>query len=123
MATQRGTILHIVLDRDGVPEDVYFLNTESNKQVVVKIQNGELILTGLKAEGQTDVETEEQPDIFTIYEQNIGMLTPMIAEELREAEKLYPVTWIKDAIKEAVNQSIHKISYILANSQTCFLLF
>jgi len=114
MATQRGTILHIVLDRDGVSEDVYFLNTESNRQVVAKIQNGELILTGLKAEGQTDIETEEQPDIFTLYEQNIGMLTPMIAEELREAEKLYPVTWIKDAIKEAINQNKRKISYILA---------
>jgi len=114
MATQRGTILHIVLDRDGVPEDVYFLNTEPNRQVIAKIQNGELILTGLKVEGQTALETEEQPDIFTLYEENIGMLTPMIAEELREAEKLYPVTWIKDAIKEAVNQSIHKISYILA---------
>jgi hypothetical protein len=38
----------------------------------------------------------------------------MIAEELREAEKLYPEAWIRDAIKEAVNQNIRKKSYILA---------
>ncbi len=114
MATERGTFLHIVLDRDGVPEDIYFLNTESDRQIVAKIQNGELTLTGLKAEGQSYIETEEQPDIFTLYEQNIGMLTPMIAEELREAEKLYPESWIRDAIKEAVNQSKHKWSYISA---------
>ncbi|HEX74520.1 MAG TPA: DnaD domain protein [Dehalococcoidia bacterium] len=114
MATQRGTIIHIVLDRDGVPEDVYFLNSESERQVVAKIQNGELILKGLKAEGQIDIETEELPDIFTLYEQNIGMLTPMIAEELREAEKLYPETWIRDAIKGAVNQNKRKWSYISA---------
>ncbi len=114
MATKRGTLLHIVLDRDGVPEDIYFLNTESDRQIVAKIQNGELTLTGLKAEGQGYIETEEQPDIFTLYEQNIGMLTPMIAEELREAEKLYPVTWIKDAIKEAVNHGKRKWSYISA---------
>jgi len=121
MATKRGTILHIVLDRDGVPEDIYFLNTESNRQVVAKIQNGELSLTGLKAEGRTAVESkpeatpaEELSDIFTLYEQNIGMLTPMIAEELREAEKLYPETWIRDAIKEAVNQNKRKWSYISA---------
>ena len=30
------------------------------------------------------------------------MLTPLIADELREAEKQYPESWIKDAIKEAV---------------------
>lgn len=116
MAVNRGTILHIVLDRDGAPEDIYFLNTDSDRQVVAKIQNGELALAGLKAGGQAqpDIETEPQPDIFTLYEQNIGMLTPMIAEELREAEKLYPESWIRDAIKEAVNQNIRKKSYILA---------
>jgi len=114
MATRRGTILHIVLDRDGVPEDIYFLNTDSDRQIVAKIKNGELSLVGLKTGGQSSIETEKQPDIFTLYEQNIGMLTPMIAEELREAEKLYPVAWIKDAIREAVNQNIRKKSYILA---------
>jgi DnaD/phage-associated family protein len=114
MATKRGTILHMILDRDGVPEDIYFLNTKSDRQVMAKIQNGELILSGLKAGGQADIETEELPDIFTLYEQNIGMLTPMIAEELREAEKLYPETWIRDAIKAAVNQNKRKWSYISA---------
>ncbi len=114
MATQRGTILHIALDRAGAAEDVYFLNTDYDRQIVAKIQDGELQLSGLKAGGQIYLETEEQPDIFTLYEQNIGMLTPIIADELREAEKLYPATWIKDAIKEAVNQSKHKWSYISA---------
>ncbi len=113
MATQRGTFIHVVLDRDEVPEDIYFLNTESNRQIVTKIQNGEFRLSGLKAREPAYV-GEEQPDIFTLYEQNIGMLTPMIAEELREAEKLYPEVWIRDAIKEAVNQNIRKKSYILA---------
>ncbi|MBA7638099.1 hypothetical protein ES703_45750 [subsurface metagenome] len=112
MATRRGTILHIVLDRDGVPEDIYFLNTDSDRQIVAKIQNGGLSLVGLKTGGQSSIETEEQPDIFTLYEQNIGMLTPMIAEELREAEKLYPVAWIKDAIKEAVSLNKRNWRYI-----------
>ncbi len=115
MAVKRGTILHIVLEKDGASEDVYFLNTESDRQVVAKIQNGELVLAGLKAGGQAypDVETK-QPDIFTLYEQNIGMLTPMIAEELREAEKVYPEDWIRDAIKEAVTHGKRKWSYISA---------
>ncbi|MFC1977141.1 DnaD domain-containing protein [Chloroflexota bacterium] len=116
MAVKRGTILHLALERDGVKEDVYFINTESDRGVVAKIQNGELALAGLKAGGQAypDIETEPLPDIFSLYEQNIGMLTPMIADELREAEKLYPQDWIRDAIKEAVTHGKRKWSYISA---------
>ena len=114
MAIKRGTILHMVLDRDGASEDVYLLNSKSDRQVVAKIQNGELNLPGLEAKKQAriDVTAEEQPDIFTLYEQNIGMLTPMIAEELREAEKLYPEAWIRDAIKEAVSLNKRSWRYI-----------
>jgi DnaD/phage-associated family protein len=114
MATKRGTLLYLALDRDGVTEDVYLLNNESSRQALAKIQSGELQLTGLRAKEITHVDTTERRDIFTLYEQNIGMLTPMIAEELREAEKLYPKSWIKDAIKEAVNQNKRKMSYISA---------
>ena len=112
MATKRGTILHMVLDRDGMPEDIYFLNTESDRQTMAKIQNGELSLSGLKEKEQTPIETEEPPDIFTLYEQNIGMLYPMAAEELRDIEKLYPASWIRDAFKEAVLHNKRSIKYI-----------
>ena len=113
MAAERGTVIHLALDRDGVTEDIYFINTEANRQIVEKVQNGELQLSGLKATRQAYVEAEEQPDIFTLYEQNIGMLTPMVAEELREAEKLYPETWLRDAIKEAVSLNKRNIRYIV----------
>lgn len=111
MATKRGTFIHLVLDRDGVSEDVYFLNTESARQIVAKIQSGEFQLSGLKAKEPAYVK-EERPDIFTLYEQNIGMLTPLIAEELREAEKLYPEDWLRDAIKEAVSLNKRSWRYI-----------
>ena len=113
-ATRRGTIIHLTLDRNGSPEDIYFLNTEDNRQLVTKVQNGEFTLAGMKTVRPSPVETEEQPDIFSLYEENIGMLTPMIAEELREAENLYPGIWIEDAIKEAVNQNKRKWRYIAA---------
>ena len=114
MAIKRGTLLHLALDRDGVTEDAYFLNTESSRRVIAKIQDGELELPGLKVKETIYVETEEPPDIFTLYEENIGMLTPMIAEELREAEKLYPETWIKDALKEAAALNKRNWRYIAA---------
>jgi DnaD/phage-associated family protein len=112
MATKRGTILHLALDRDGKPEDIYLLNTESDRQVMAKIQNGELKLSGLKAREPAIIDIEEPPDIFTLYEQNIGMLTPMIADELRDAEQLYPQTWVREAIKEAVSHNKRNWKYI-----------
>jgi DnaD/phage-associated family protein len=114
MAARRGTALHLALDRDGVSEDVYFLNTEQDRQTVAKIQNGELSLSGLKVKEQAYIETEEQPDIFTDFEENIGMLTPMVADELREAEKIYPKTWINAAIKEAALRNKRSWEYISA---------
>ena len=113
MATKRGTILHIVLTKDGEFEDVYLLNTDTDRQIMAKIQNGEIHLPGLKGSGKIiDIPAEQQPNIFTLYEENIGMFTPMIAEELREAEKLYPEDWITDAIKEAVTFNKRSWRYI-----------
>ena len=110
LAVERGTLLHIVLDKD---EDVYFLNDEPGRQAVAKIESGELKLGGQKIKKPAYVQTEEPSDIFTLYEQNIGMLTPMIAEELQEAEKLYPQNWIADAVKEAVLYNKRNIKYII----------
>lgn len=113
-ATGRGTILHIALDRDGATEDVYFLNTDYNRKIIASIRGGEFQLPGFEVRGQAYVELEELPDIFTLYEQNIGMLTPMIAEELRQAEKLYPESWIRDAIREAVSLNKRNWRYMAA---------
>jgi DNA replication protein len=114
MAAKRGTFLHLALDRDGVPEDIYLLNTESDRQTMAKIRNGELKLGGLELKEPAFIDSEEPPDIFSLYEQNIGMLTPIIAEELRDALKAYPKDWIRDAIKEAVKNNKRKWSYISA---------
>ena len=86
-AVEYGIMLHLRLDRDGQPEDVYFINSEAAKEAISKIQQGDfpqLVLAPSKGE----VAEAAPPDIFSLYEQNIGMLTPMIAEELQDAEKL-----------------------------------
>jgi DnaD/phage-associated family protein len=111
-AVERGSILKLSAEKDGVTEDIYFLNTETDRLAVERIEKGELKLAGLKTGVTPPVVPEELPDIFTLYEQNIGMLTPMIADELRDAEKLYPEEWIRDAIKEAVLHNKRNIKYI-----------
>ena len=44
----------------------------------------------------------QRPNIFVLYEQNIGPLTPLLAQELMDAEATYPTEWIQDAFREAV---------------------
>jgi len=44
----------------------------------------------------------EAQSIFTAYEANIGAITPMIAEKLREAELEYSPVWVVEAIQLAV---------------------
>ena len=112
MAVDHGALLSVPVEKDGASQDIYFLNDDSSRQAAEKIKSGELKLAGLKPGASVPVAAEPLPDIFTLYEQNIGMLTPMIADELRDAEKLYPTNWIHDAIKEAVVHNKRNIRYI-----------
>jgi DnaD/phage-associated family protein len=54
----------------------------------------------------------ERPNIFVLYEQNIGLLTPLIAEELRDAEKTYPADWVEEAFRIAVEHNARHWRYV-----------
>lgn len=104
-AVERGTLLRIENIIGDMTEELYFANTPKGRAAVEAVARGEW---------PDELESAARPNIFTLYEQNIGMLTPLIAEELREAERTYPAAWIEDALREAVSQSIRKWSYIRA---------
>ncbi len=111
LAVGRGTLLHLGLEGDDGAADVYLVNDEPGRQAVARIESGELKIVGMQA--VRPVETAgEPPDIFTLYEENIGLLTPLVADELRDAEKHYPAEWLRDAIKEAVLHNKRNIKYI-----------
>jgi DnaD/phage-associated family protein len=50
-------------------------------------------------------------NIFTMYQSNIAMLTPIMADTLQDAEKEYPVDWIYDAIALAVTNNKRNWKY------------
>ncbi|MCX7622191.1 MAG: DnaD domain protein [Thermomicrobium sp.] len=56
--------------------------------------------------------TVERPNVFSLYEQNIGPLTPLIAQQLAEALERYPVSWVEAAIVEAVHYGRRNWRYI-----------
>ncbi len=111
-AVVRGTFLHInVSSADGQME-LYFLNTAKGRAAVEGITKGEWRPNPDEDEPITLL--VERPNIFVLYEQNIGALTPLIADELRDAEQTYPVRWIEEAIQLAVENNARKWRYILA---------
>lgn len=110
-AVARGTLLHIQVESASGSEDLYFVNTPKGRAAVDGITRGEWRPTG---EDDTPVEVlVDRPNAFTLYEQNIGPLTPLIADELRDAEATYPAEWIEEAIREAVENNARSLRYVI----------
>ncbi len=115
-AVNRGTLLkaRVVKETDGgenrQAREVYFLNSERGRRALRLAQEGKLKLEGVP-EGPVTLE-QVRPNIFTLYEQNIGLISPLIAEELIEAERSYPPEWIEEAFKLAVERNIRNWRYI-----------
>lgn len=87
---------------------------QTNKIDGTKIDENK-ISTGTAAEKSTAVESPApKPNIFTLYENNIGLLTPIMADELRAAEQEFPAEWVADAFKEAIKANVRRWSYIRA---------
>lgn len=117
LAEARGVLLRVKVwpttPGQGEAEDWYFLNSEHGRAAVDRIRRGEL--HKLAEPLPEDVNLQAQrPHIFTLYEQNIGVIQPMIAEELRDAERRYPQNWVDDAFREAVELNKRSWRYIEA---------
>lgn len=111
-AVARGTFLHISIEGAGGEQDLYFPNTERGRAAVDGITSGDWRPNPGEEEPITLL--VERPNIFVLYEQNIGALTPMIADELREAENAYPAQWIEEAIKLAVTNNVRRWKYVVS---------
>jgi DnaD/phage-associated family protein len=56
----------------------------------------------------------DRPTIYRLYEDTIGLVTPILAEELREAEATYPPAWLARAFRLAAENNARKWSYVRA---------
>jgi len=101
-AVKRGTILKV--QREAA---IYFLlNSPRGRAGVQAIENGQWNpRTGIS------VAPVERPNIFKLYEENIGPLTPLIADALKDAEELYSAEWIADTIELAVKNNKRSWKY------------
>jgi DNA replication protein len=111
-AVQAGILMHLPIDVKQLSDDVYFINNQVERETIRKILDGSLKIPQV-AIRKVEEPTRVQPsDIYNLYEQNIGMLTPMLAEELQEAEHRYPAEWIQEAFRESVRANVRSWKYI-----------
>jgi len=110
-SVERGALLQASTDTQEGQEEYYFINSTRGQEAVSAIKNG---TWQPEFEPQPMLPASERLNIFILYEQNIGPLTPMIAEQLKDAEEEYPAQWIEEAFKIAVANNVRKWSYIEA---------
>jgi DNA replication protein len=118
-AVERGTLLRLDVEpagqaggHEGQAQELYFLNTSAGRRAAAAIE-ADLESVGRLLTSPPEPH-EPRPNIFELYEQNIGPLTPMVAEYLKDAEEEYPADWFEPAFQRAVGQNKRSWSYIAA---------
>ena len=95
------------------------LKKSENKQFLIKLsrehqdrlkKNGDWEMS---RKDQTRIKLkQEPPNIFRLYEENIGPITPMFADALRNAEEEFSTAMVSRAIRIAAFENKRKLSYI-----------
>ena len=105
-AVARGTLLAV---RETEPDEAYyFLNSPRGRAAAEGLAAG----TWHAADHPHTARTIDRPNVFSLYEQNIGMVTPMLADKLRQAERDYPENWIFDAFSLSIERNKRSWAYI-----------
>jgi DNA replication protein len=95
-AIQRGSMLKSQNEADVF----YFLNSPRGRATAEAFANGQW-----RKSGRVLSAPPERPNIFKLYEENIGPLTPLIADALKDAEETYSAEWIAESIELAVKNN------------------
>ena len=110
-AVQRGTLLQATVKLDE-ELSLYFFNTSRGRSAAEATQNGDW-----RPSDDPRIPVElgpERPNIYRLYEQNIGPMTPLLAEDLQDSEKTYPAEWIEEAFRIAVEKNVRNWRYVSA---------
>jgi len=118
-AVVRRVLLRVQVNDAGAPQVWYFLNSPAGRRALAIARVATLpAADGLPIGGNAAASGEgaplhaDQPTIFSLYEQNVGLLTPLIADALRAAEERFPAGWVRDAIRESAERNRRSWRYI-----------
>lgn len=105
-----GTLLALEIERDGIRRELYFLNAPADRRGMEAVRSGAIDLGRVAPAAPPPA--AERPGVFALYESLIGTLSPLVVDELAEAEKLYPAEWIESAFREAAAQNARSWRYV-----------
>lgn len=113
LAVGRGTLLAFAAEQGRQRHVWYYVNTPANQGLVAAMSRGAVAPPPAIWHGaEPPAVTPERPNVFRLYEQNIGLLTPLLADHLVDALETYPADWIEDAIAEAVAYNKRSWRYV-----------
>jgi DNA replication protein len=111
-AVERGIFLAHRSEPGSDAKVCYLLNADADRRALAKLESGAATASPEVAWDPVVELPEERPNIFVLYEDNVGMVSPILAEELKEAEAVYPENWVSDAFKIAVDNNRRNWRYI-----------
>jgi DnaD/phage-associated family protein len=104
-SVERGTLLIAKHEADVF----YFLNSPRGRLAAEAFAKGQW-----RESAKVMSSPLKKSNIFKLYEENIGALTPLLSDMLREAEKNYPSEWFEEAFEIAVSRNIRNWKYVEA---------
>lgn len=113
LAIARGTLVRLVSSESRNRVTFYYLNTPENRTSIRLMETGELAPPRTLWPDETPPSIAiDRPNAFRLYEQNIGPLTPLIADQISRAIEDYPDDWIEDALSKAVAYNRRSWRYV-----------
>lgn len=109
-AVRRGSLLRVEGSGERDAGGWYFLNSPRGRAAAQAMSQGDWREVGRPVPLPPVV----KPNVYRLYEEHIGPLTPLIADMLRDAEQTYPEDWIADALAEAVKRNKRSWKYVEA---------
>ncbi len=113
LAVARGTALRFTASVGRRQQSWYYVNTAANRGTVTAMAEGRAQPPPVLWDDEQAPRIQvDRPNLFRLYEQNIGPLTPLLADRMIHAMEEYPTDWIEEAIEESVAYNRRSWRYI-----------
>ncbi|MBX7111465.1 MAG: DnaD domain protein [Dehalococcoidia bacterium] len=108
-AVARGTFVACPL-ADG--DALYFMNNDAGRRALMRVRAGALEAPALAA--RLPAPAARPPRPAEVYEQEIGVLSPAVADAIAEAVGRWPEQWLVEAIRLAALRNARSWNYVRA---------
>ncbi len=110
-AVRRGVFL---VHGSGPEDSVFVLNNDAGRRAMEQLRSAGVQGVATTVTDEAPARPREKLNVFALYEDTIGMLTPIVAERLKEAEQRYPPGWIREAFEIAALENKRSWQYVAA---------